>query len=196
MIHENFVFLGVIIFTLGSIGYVIDTLKGRVRPNRVTWFIWALAPLIAFSAQLEEGVAIHQSLLTFTVGFIPLLILAASFLNKKSYWKLGKLDIACGVFALAGLLLWQIIGTGLVAIAFAILADGVAAVPTLIKSYEFPESENWMLFFANALSAGITLLTIKQWNFETVGFPLYIFILTVTLTILIKFRIGISLQKK
>ena len=140
MIHENFVFLGAIIFTLGSIGYIFDTLKGRVRPNRVTWFIWSLAPLIAFSAQLEEGVAIHQSLLTFTVGFIPFLILTASFLNKKSYWKLGKLDITCGVLSLIGLLLWQVIGIGLVAIAFAILADGVAAIPTIIKSYKFPDS--------------------------------------------------------
>lgn len=190
MINDNFVFLGVAIFAFGSIGYFLGTLKGKVKPNRVTWLIWALAPLIAFAAQVKEGVGIHQSLLTFTVGFIPLLILGASFINKKSYWKIGKLDIICGTLSLLGLLLWQITGTGLIAIFFAIIADGLAAFPTVIKSIKFPETENWILYFANAISAGITLLTIKIWNFETFAFPLYIFLLTLLLAALIKFKIG------
>lgn len=196
MINENFAFLGAAIFAFGSVGYFLDTLKGRVKPNRVTWFIWALAPLIAFAAQIKEGVGIHQSLLTFTVGFIPLLILVASFVNKKSYWKIGKLDITCGALSLVGLLLWQIIGTGLIAIVFAIIADGLAALPTVIKSYKFPETENWLLYFANAVSAGITILTIKVWNLETFAFPLYILLLTGLLSILIKFEIGKGLGNK
>jgi len=46
--------------------------------------------LIAFKAQIKEGVGIHQALLTFMVGFIPLIIFIASFINKKAYWKIGK----------------------------------------------------------------------------------------------------------
>ncbi len=190
MINENFAFLGAAIFAFGSIGYFLDTLKGKVKPNRVTWFIWALAPLIAFVAQIRQGVGIHQSLLTFTVGFIPIIILAASFVNKKSYWKISKLDLICGVLSLLGLLLWQITGAGNIAIFFAILSDGLAAFPTVIKSFKFPETENWILYFANAISAGITLLTIKVWNFENFGFPLYIFLLTGLLATLIKLKIG------
>jgi len=195
VINDNFVFLGAAIFAFGSIGYFLDTLKGKVKPNRVTWFIWTLAPLIAFAAQIKEGVGIHQSLLTFMVGFIPLLIFIASFVNKKAYWKIGKLDIICGVLSLVGLLLWQIIGTGLIAIVFAIIADGLAALPTVIKSYKFPETENWVLYFANAVSAGITMLTIKVWNLATFVFPLYILLLTGLLSVLIKFKIGKDLGK-
>ncbi len=190
MINENFVFLGAAIFAFGSIGYFLDTLKGKVKPNRVTWFIWSLAPLIAFTAQLQQGVGIHQALLTFTVGFIPLIIFIASFINKKAYWKIGKLDIICGVLALVGLFLWYITGTGSVAIFFSIIADLLAALPTVIKSYKFPETENYFLYFSNAISAGITLLTIKVWNFETFGFSLYIFSLTSILAVLIGFKVG------
>lgn len=190
MINENFVFLGAIIFFFGSIGYFVDTVIGKVRPNRVTWFIWSLAPLIAFIAQLKQGVGIHQSLLTFMVGFIPLIIFISSFINKKSYWKIGKLDIICGALSLIGLFLWYITGTGNVAIFFSIVADALAALPTVIKSYKFPETENYFLYFTNAISAGITLLTIKVWNFETFGFSLYIFFLTALLAILIKFKVG------
>jgi len=190
VINDNFVFLGAAIFFFGSIGYFVDTIKGKVKPNRVTWFIWSLAPLIAFIAQLKQGVGIHQALLTFMVGFIPLIIFIASFVNKKAYWKIGKLDIICGVLSLVGLFLWYITGTGIIAIFFAILADGLAAFPTVIKSFKFPETENWILYFANAISAGITLLTIKIWNPETFAFPLYILLLTLLLSVLIKFKIG------
>jgi hypothetical protein len=190
VINDNLVFLGAAIFFFGSIGYFVDTIKGKVKPNRVTWFIWSLAPLIAFIAQLKQGVGIHQALLTFMVGFIPLIIFIASFVNKKAYWKIGKLDIICGVLSLVGLFLWYSTGTGNVAIFFAILADGLAAFPTVIKSFKFPETENWILYFANAISAGITLLTIKIWNPETFAFPLYIFLLTLLLAVLIKCKIG------
>ncbi len=190
MINENFAFLAVIIFSLGSIGYIIDTIRGRVKPNRVSWFIWTLAPLVAFIAQLKQGVGIHQSLLTFMVGFIPLIIFISSFVNKKAYWEIGKLDIICGALSLIGLFLWYITGTGNIAIFFSIVADGLAALPTIVKSYEFPETENYFIFFTNAIAAVITLLTIKVWNFQAAGFTIYILLVTTLLTVLIKFKIG------
>lgn len=195
MINQDFVFLGAAIFAFGSIPYLLGTIKGKVKPNRVTWFIWSLAPLIAFAAQIKEGVLIHQALLTFTAGFIPLVIFAASFLNKKSYWKLGRLDFSSGALSLLGLFLWLTTGTGLIAIFFAIVADGLAAFPTVVKSFKFPETENWILYFTASISALITLFTIKIWNFETFAFSLYIFLLTLLLSGLIKFKLGRSLQE-
>ncbi|MFH1536115.1 MAG: hypothetical protein ABIC96_03555, partial [Patescibacteria group bacterium] len=134
MLNENFVILGAVIAGLGSIKYLIETIQGRVKPNRVTFFLWALAPLIAFSAEIKQGVGI-QSLMTFWVGFSPLVIFIASFLNKKSEWKLGTFDYLCGSLSLIGLLLWLMTGVGNVAIIFAIVADGLAALPTIRKTY-------------------------------------------------------------
>lgn len=94
MLNENFVILGAVILAIGSLSYLIDTLKGKVKPNRVTFFLWALAPLIAFAAEIKQGVGI-QSLMTFMVGFSPLLIFLASFVNKKAEWKLGSFDFIC-----------------------------------------------------------------------------------------------------
>ena len=189
MINENFVYLGVIIAFLGILTYLYKTFKGEVQPNRVTWFLWALAPLIAFSAQIEQGVG-AQSWLTFIVGFGPLLVFLTSFVNKKSYWKITKLDLIFGFLSIIGLILWKITGLGNVAISFSIMADGMAAVPTIIKSYYYPETESYFAYFASAVGAAITLLTINIWNFETYAFSLYIFIVTVLITVLIKFKIG------
>ena len=189
MINENFVILGAVIGFAGVINYLIDVLKGKAKPNRVTWFLWALAPLIAFSAQIKEGVGL-QSLMTFTVGFNPLLVFLASFISKKAEWKLTKFDFTCGALSLAGLTLWYFTQIGNIAIVFAILADGLAALPTVVKSYKAPESESYWVYLSAAINAGITLLVIKVWDFAHFGFPVYIFAVCVLLTVLIKFKLG------
>jgi len=189
MIDERWVILGALINFAGGLSYVIATVRGEAKPNRVTWFIWALAPLIAFAAQVKQGVGI-QSLLTFMVGFGPLMVFLASFVNKKAEWKLGHLDYICGGLSIIGLVLWQLTGVGNLAISFSILSDGLAGVPTIVKSYRFPETENHWAYTAAWISAFITLLTIEKWNFEHYGFPLYILAITSVFVLLIKFRLG------
>lgn len=195
MINENFAILGAVIFFFGSIPYLLETVQGKVKPNRVTWFLWSLAPLIAFAAQINQGVGI-QSLLTLMAGLIPLVIFLASFVNKSSYWKIGRLDIICGALSILGLILWQITGVGNLAILFAIFADALAAFPTVVKSYNEPETENYVLYFANAISAVLTILTITTWNFATYGFSLYLLIICTLLTVLIRFKIGEKVKHK
>ena len=194
LLHPNFVILGFLIGLTGSLSYLVSTIKGKTKPNRVTWFFWALAPLIAFVAEIREGVGI-QALMTFGVGFGPLLIFLASFINRESVWKLGRFDFVCGALSLIGLFLWYLTKDGNFAIFFSILADGAAAVPTLMKSHRFPETENYHVYLAAAISAIITLFTIETWNFAHFGFPVYILILCTILVLLIKFRAGKLIQR-
>ncbi len=192
MINEHFVILGVAIGFLGTLSYLISTIKGKTKPNRVSWFLWALAPLIAFFAELKEGVGI-QSLMTFAVGFGPLLVFLASFINKKSVWKLGKFDFICGTLALIGLFFWYATKNGNFAIFFSILADATAAIPTLVKSYRYPETENYHVFLTSVISAAITILTIKVWDFANLAFPLYILTICIVFVLLVKFKLGRSI---
>lgn len=191
MISEKFIFLGVLLNIIGSSTYAFHTFKGKTQPNRVTWLLWALAPLIAFFAQLDKGVGL-QVIMTFMVGFGPLIVFIASFLNKKAFWKIGRLDIACGVLSILALILWGITGNGLVAIVLSILADLLAGVPTLIKAYQKPETEHSDVFRNGAISAAITLLTIDTWKFANFGFALYILLMCCTLYVFIRFKVGTS----
>jgi len=194
MINQNFVFLGAIIAFLGALSYLVSTIKGKTKPNRISWFLWALAPFIAFAAEIKEGVGI-QSLMTFMIGFMDFSIFLASFMNKNAVWKLRRFDFICGGSALFGLFLWYMTKNANLAIIFSIIADGLASVPTLVKSYYFPETENYHDYLGWTINAGITLLTIDIWNFANFGFPLYIFIICTIFVLLIKFRSGIFIQK-
>jgi hypothetical protein len=75
------------------------------------------------------------------VGFNPFLTFLTSFVNKKAYWKITRLDLACGVLAIGGLVLWKMTDTPNLAISFGILADAIAGIPTVIKSFQEPETE-------------------------------------------------------
>ena len=195
MLDERFVILGAFINFLGAMSYIISTLKGHTKPNRVTWLLWAAAPMLAFSAQIKQGVGII-SLTTFMAGFNPMLILLASFVNKKSDWKITKFDMACGGLSILGLILWQVTKIPNLAILFAIIADGLAATPTVVKSYKFPETENASAFFVAGISGIIALLTIKQWDFAHYSFPAYIVGICAILFFLIHFKLGAKIKKQ
>jgi len=194
MLNQNFVIIGAIIRTIGVAGYIKDTVSGRIKPNRVSFLLWSFAPLIAFFAQIKQGVGI-QSLLTFSVGFFPLLIFIASFLNKKAEWKLTKFDFICAILSLLGLILWIVTKVGNIAIIFGIFADFLAALPTIKKSYFHPETESAWPWLAAIISDVLTILTITNWNFANFGFPLYIFFIEVTIFVLVQFKIGKKLHK-
>ncbi|MCX6730558.1 MAG: hypothetical protein NTZ55_01800 [Candidatus Roizmanbacteria bacterium] len=189
MIHPNFVYLGILLQFAGGMSYLIDTVKGKVRPNRVSWLMWTFAPALAFFAEIKQGVGI-EAWSTFIVGFVPFLVFLSSFVNKKAEWKLEKLDIICGFLSLVGLILWMVTKVGNIAIIFAILADILACVPTIVKSWRNPETENHWVFSLSFFNSIISLLVIKTWHFENYAFMTYLLFANGLLTLLILFKLG------
>ncbi len=189
MLPSYFVVIGTLIGAVGSVAYLIDTIKGKVKPNRVSFLLWSIAPLIAFAAQIKQGVGL-EALMTFSTGFLPIMTLAGSFLNKKAEWKLTKFDLFCGSLSLVGLVLWQITKVGNVAIFFSILADGFAAVPTIVKAYKYPDTELAWPWIATCVGVLLTILTLKELSFANSGFIIYIFIADFIIFSLVQFRIG------
>lgn len=184
MIDPRFAILGAVITVAGSASYARDTLRGRTQPNRVTWILWTVAPLIAFAAEVAQGVGL-ESLMTLAVGVGPLLVVIASFLDPRAYYRLTRFDAICGALSVAALVAWGVTGRGNVAIVFSILADFFGLIPTLRKAYRDPESESASAFVGSFCGAVITLLTVAVWTFANAGFPLYILAADVTLSTLI-----------
>jgi len=189
MLPSYFVVIGTLIGAVGSVAYLIDTIKGKVKPNRVSFLLWSIAPFIAFAAQIKQGVGL-EALMTFSTGFLPMTTLIGSFLNKNAGWKLTKFDLLCGFLSVAGLVLWQITRVGNVAIFFSILADGLAAIPTIIKAYKYPDTELAWPWIASSFGVFLTILTLKELSFTNSGFIIYILIVNFIIFCLVQFRIG------
>ena len=175
--------LGAIIGSLGGLYYLYATIVGKAQPNRITWLLWGLFPMIIFVAQRAQGVK-DLSWTSFAAGFTPLLIVAASFFNPKAYWKSAARDYGLMAAAVIGIILWAITDQPNLAILFALLADLLAGIPTLIKAYRHPESESWIAYAISTLGFGISLLSVQAQNFENTTFAAYLFILNGTFAVL------------
>ena len=176
MLPEYCAIIGAIIGSLGGFYYLYETIVGKAQPNRITWLLWGIFPMVIFVAQRAQGVE-DLSWTSFVAGFMPFLILAASFLNKKAYWKSEPRDYYLMAAAIVGIILWTFTGNPNLALLFALLADIMAGIPTLIKSYSHPHSESWIAYAISTVGFGIGFLSVQTYNFETATFVAYLFIL-------------------
>lgn len=170
---EYLVLLTLPIAVFGISVYLKDTITGEAKPNKISWLMWAVAPLIATVAALSKGVT-WAVIPIFMSGFGPLCIFVASFFSKKAYWKLTHFDYLCGFFSVLALVLWAITKEANVAIIFAIISDAFAAVPTLKKIWTNPETEPVLPYWTGMISAVTTFAAIRYWVFPEYAFAVYL----------------------
>ena len=158
----------------GSFAYIRDMFRGKSKPNLVTWGLWAFAPLIATGAALSASADIWATVRIFMSGFGPLLIFIFAFIVPQSYWKLSKFDFACGGLSLIALFAWLGANSPVLAILLAAIADLLATLPTIIKAWNYPETETVYTYFIGLFTASIVIPAIPVWNIENSAFQIYL----------------------
>ena len=176
MLPETFATVGAVIGSLGGLYYLHETVVGRAQPNRVTYLLWGIFPLVIFVAQRAQGVD-SLSWTSFVAGFMPLLVVAASFFNRKAYWRTARRDYYLMAAAIVGIVLWAVTDEPNLAILFSLLADLLAGLPTLIKSYRHPRSESWLAYAISAVGFGISLLSVPTYDFQNTAFVASVFLM-------------------
>ena len=181
MIPENIIaYIAVFIQLIGVSFYIKDMYRGTTKPNRVSWFIWALAPLIGSYLQWKAGAGL-SILPVFMAGFNPVLVLIVSYIIKNGFWKITKFDVVCGVFAIFSLVLWIVTKNLYISILFAILSDFLASLPTLVKTWEYPETETAFAYAGGIVANILGLLIIKNWTFPIYSLGIYLIVINLTI---------------
>jgi len=85
---------------------------------------------------------------------------------------------------------------GNIAIAFSIIADGLAAIPTIVKAYKYPDTEMAWPWIATAFGVVLTLFTLTELTFANSGFIIYILLVNTLIFGLVQFRVGESFDFK
>jgi hypothetical protein len=154
--------------------YLRDTIRGTTKPNRATWFMWALAPLVASGVAYGAGADPWITAPVFFSGFWPLVIFLFSFTNREGYWRLTRLDWLCGALSFLAFLIWLVTKSAEVAIILAILSDFLASVPTLTKLWKYPETETKITFVLTFVSFVFSTFAIRVWSIESAAFQIYL----------------------
>ncbi|MEI7765173.1 MAG: hypothetical protein WCI93_01145 [bacterium] len=178
MLSEKIGYIAVLIQLIGVSFYIRDMLRGNTKPNLVSWVVWALAPLIGSWLSVKAGAGLSV-LPVFMAGFNPILVIIIAFVIKKGYWKITKFDIYCGVLAIFALFLWFLTNNFALSILFAIISDLLASIPTIVKSWNYPDTETSATYFGGIIANIVGLLIIKNWIFSIYALGLYFIVVNI-----------------
>jgi hypothetical protein len=109
--------------------YIRDVLRGRTRPHRGTWGIWALLAITAFTSQLAAGAG--WSLLMLGIQAVSVTVVFVLSI-PRGVGGLGYAEVALGAAALCGIAGWLASSRPVVATACVVVADRATdAAPAL-----------------------------------------------------------------
>ncbi len=173
---------------VGSMHYLFLTIKGRVKPSKVTWLLWGLFPLIVYIGQAVNGVG-APAWNTLAASILPTMVVIASIKIKQSHWSSSIVDYILAALALLGVIASLLTGVALYAMSFAIIADFLATIPTYRKSYLYPSSESAFVYIVSAIGSSISLFAVQNPQIISTLFLLYLVVSNSAIFMLIKFGI-------
>lgn len=151
--------------------YIIDTVKGKTRPERITWLIFSILGIIAFVSQLSLG---GTWSLVFsgmdTLASITVFILSLRF----GVGGFTRLDISALFIATVGVLIAIIAKQPVISIAGVILADLSGAALTVRKTYLQPKSETMVSWLLVGTASLLGVLTVGKMSLGLLMYPVYL----------------------
>lgn len=189
----------------GGLSTGLAVLRGKARPNPVSWLLWALTPVVTFVAAVTADGFHTETLMTIAMGFSPLLVFLSIMIKHPRSFKLDRLNAICFIIALTGIALWMITSHPILAIILAISADIVSTIPTFAKTAKHPYSEYVPGYIASMFCTLLLILAAEEPNWYVLAFPVYAFVLNGTIALFIlrtraqrrcKIRQGIKNSKK
>lgn len=154
--------LAAILTFVTYIPYYRDILRGKTHPHFYTWFLWTLlsALLVALQIKGDAGAAVLVS------GAAVLLCIGVVLLSlRKGTKDITKLDSYVALLGLIAIIFWLVIDQPIVSAILLIVADLLAFIPTIRKSWNKPHSETLSLYVTNTLRFSMALFAVKEYSF-------------------------------
>lgn len=179
---EIFLILASVITIASVIPYARDILKGRTRPNIVSWITWSLLTGVATIAEF----AAHEYVTAiFTLAAViettTIVILGLRF----GYAKYTLFDGVCQAGALFGFVLWWLFNSPVAAVIASVSIDLIGVLPTIRHSYIAPYEETWITYAMSGVGGAFALLALSAYNWASLTYPIYIVFANIVLVTVI-----------
>ncbi len=183
-----------IIVASSAVPYVYSILAKKTTPHPITWILWAFMGGLSLFFYWDLGA--RDTIWIAVVNFVGPCI-AATLSLKYWDWRDGfnGFEYACLVFSIISIVIWIVSRDPVLALTFNIIADALAALPTLTKAYRQPETESTWSWGVAAVGAVLSIMAIGEWSYGIAVLPLYLFALYTTLTLLSLRKNAVVLQK-
>lgn len=184
-----------VVFILGFLPYIFSIVKGDTKPNRTTWIIWTAIGTVSLVQDYAVGsrssiwVSAGAVLGPFVIAILSLKYGSKEKDSTEKYYFMGSL---------AALILWYFTGSPLMGLALNIFIDFCGAMPTILKTWKDPESEDfssWVMFLTGNL---INLFAVRELIALSSIYPIYLYTLSFGMVFIIvrKYRSRSQIEDK
>jgi hypothetical protein len=162
--------------------YLLNTLKKKITPSVLSWFGWAcLMGTSLVSQVIGKGWQWSQmSILCSTIGCFA--IGAVALVSKNFSLKSG--DVKFLVVGLACVGIYLLSNDPWITTIFAIIADAMLGIPTILKAYKEPALERSLAWLLGVISSALALMICIHHDLIYALFPGYLFLFNGTMVYL------------
>ncbi len=165
IMKESLAIVAALLAVAGNTPYLIDIIRGRVRPHPYTWFVWSIVSATVLFGQIAKGAGVG-AIPTAASEIFTFIIFVFSL--RYGFKITTASDTAFLLIALLGLIPWALTDDPTISVVIAVSIDVVAFIPTLRKAWEHPATETPILYGSNVLRHALALASLQAYNVATV----------------------------
>lgn len=162
--------IAVVLTFVAYIPYYRDILKGKTHPHVYTWSLWGLLTILLVGLQLIGGAG-SATWVTAAAGLLCIGVVVLSL--KRGKKDITSSDTIIALLALAAIGFWLVADQPVISIILVIIADALAFIPTVRKSWNKPYTETLSLYITNALRFVLALAAVETFTFLSVSWIIF-----------------------
>ena len=164
---------------------VKSIIKGNFRPQRMSWFLMVLIMILACGTLWAQGDR-NAFWLALAICLTNLVIFVLSI--KKGLGGTSKLDIVVLCMVIISLFIWYTTKNPLLGLIMSMITDLIALLPTLIKAWNLPETEERRIWIMGIISSFLNIISLSPIVVEKVIFPLFVLVINIIMVLIIVLR--------
>lgn len=179
---EIFALIAAIFAIAGGLPYLRDVLQRRIQPHPYTWLVGSTVSAINFFGMIVKGAGIGALPTAVSEGFTIIIFV---FSLRYGFREIPKTDVIFLIIAVGGIFPWILTKDPTISIIIAVGIDLVSFIPTIRKTWRYPETETSSIYSMNVLRHILTLFSLETYNIATTLHSIAMIILNSGMTVLI-----------
>jgi len=155
--------VAVILTFLAYVPYYRDVLSGKTHPHIYSWSLWGLLTALVVALQLKGGAGLSAVAVTAAAGLMCVGIVVLSLKHGKKYITVS--DTVVAILSLIAIGFWVFANQPNISMLLVIVADILAFIPTVRKSWHSPHTETLSLYVTNTVRFSLAFLALREYTF-------------------------------
>jgi hypothetical protein len=177
--------LSVVLAILAALIYILQTLRGEVRPHPLSWFLFGILSATGYWIQRDEG-ARQGSWTLLAMTIICFLFVAVSVARGERSF--SRTEWAFLVAGGAVFIIYLFTKEANVAAALTTAIDALGYGPTFTRGWSFPRKDSVTSFALNGVKFVPSLMAMDPISFATSFYPATLLVLNAAVSIMLLMR--------